>query len=206
MRNKSIKREPTVDQLTSQEQRNASEAQAVAVADAMRTALVPVLDARVESIKKSNGDSRIAVRAASGRFSKMTTAVAHADAKAGQQFLMEKVVNEAGKELTRKQHLREALYSGALDRAKSDKGYGGAVKGFQALNEDAALTQQKEAMVSAANQEESHPVRVIMVGYPDLMHKEMVNFEAEMKKREEKNRLGPSFAASEVLYTNPAQE
>lgn len=196
---KSNTQRPTVAQLTSDEQRNALETQMKSIADAPQTALVNTEDLRIEAIKKNNGQGdRIAVRAASGRFTKATTAVAAADAKAAQQFLITKVKNEVGEELSRKAHLREALYSGAISAAKSDKGIGGAVKAFEALNVDAGLVAAKESMIQAANQEELHPVRVVIMIAPQIMHPEVIDGD---KKPAEKK--APSFAEAEMIYTNP---
>jgi hypothetical protein len=166
-------------------------------------AIVQVGDARVEQIKKSNGQGdRLAVRAANGKFTKMATAVAHADAKQAQQFLAEKIVNEAGVELSRKQHLRVALFDGATAAAKQPRALGNAVKAFEALNEDAALTQAKEALLA----DQSHlqdPVRVVVINCPEnMMHKEIVDFEAELKRRKEKEAKGPSFIEGEVIQQN----
>lgn len=160
--------------------------------------IVQVGDARVEQIKKANGGYRLAVRAANGKFTKMTTAVAARDACDAQNFLAEKVKDEVGNERTRKAHLREALYTGAIKGSQSDKGLGPAVKAFEALNEDAALTQTKESMVQAANQEVNNPVRVVVINSPVLMHPEIVEFD----KRPEKPRQ-PSFAEVTSVETNP---
>jgi hypothetical protein len=181
------------------------ETQMKAAMEAPTQAIVQVGDARVEQIKKSNGDTRIAVRAASGRFSKMTTAVAHADAKQAQQFLLEKVTNEAGVELSRKQHLRVALFDGAIAAAKEPRALGNSVKAFAELNSDASLTQQKEAMVTAANQEENHPVRVVVINCPaNMMHPTELNYEEELRKREAKKQ--PSFAEVTGYTTNPQEQ
>jgi len=167
--------------------------------------IVQVGDARVETIKRSNGQAdRIAVRARSGQFTKMTTAVAHADAKQAQQFLAEKVKNAAGEELTRKQHMREALYTGMIKASQSDKGLNASVKAFAELNTDAALNQQKEAMVAEASKEIANPVRVVVVVGPENMLKpEMVDFEAELQKRKDRDAKGPSFAEVTEVITNP---
>lgn len=177
------------------------EAQAQALVDAPQTALVPKEDFRVEQVKKSNGQGeRLVVRAASGKFTKLVTAVAASDAKAAQQFLAEKVKNEAGVELSRKAHLREALFSGAIKAAEEPKALGNAVKSFEALNVDAALTQAKERML-VDDSNIQNPVRIVVIAPVTLMHPEVLD---DSKKTPEKK--SPSFAASEVVYTNPPRE
>lgn len=162
--------------------------------------LATVGDARVERVRKSNGQGdRLAVRAATGRFTKMTTAIAHADAKAAQNFLAEKVKDDLGKEASRKHHLRVALFDGAIKAAKEPRALGNATKAFEALNTDAALTQAKEALL----QDQSHiqdPVRVVVVAPINLMHPEVIEFD---KRKEEKRQ--PSFVEAEVVSTNPPQ-
>jgi hypothetical protein len=197
------KPEPTVDQLNSEAQRTTLETQATAMADAARTAITVQPDIRVEAVKKSNGQGeRVAIRAANGKFTKLATAVAAKDARQGQEFLLEKIKNEAGLELTRKQHLRNALYEGAIAAAKEPRALGNSVKSFQALNEDAALTQAKENMLQSANQEVTNPIRVVVINCPEnMLHKEIVNLDE--KKPEE--RKTPSFIDAE-FKTNPRQE
>jgi hypothetical protein len=157
-------------------------------------AIVPIGDARVEQIKKSNGQGdRLAVRAANGKFTKMTTAVAHADAKAAQQFLAEKVKDQLGNETSRKHQLRVALFDGAIKAAEEPKALGNAVKAFDSLNADAALTQAKETLLADQNHIQD-PVRIVVVPVIDLMHKDLIDFD---KKPAEKRV--PSFADSVVI-------
>jgi hypothetical protein len=170
------------------------------LASATRTALVKTEDVRVESIRHPQGD-RLAVRAANGKFTKLTTAVAARDARDAQNFLAEKVKDELGNERTRKAHLREALYSGAIKASQSDKGLGPAVKSFEALNEDAALTQAKESMITSANQEVQNPVRIVMINMPTLMVPEIQDGDKPKERPK-----APSFAEVLDIRTNPPQE
>jgi DUF438 domain-containing protein len=169
-------------------------------------ALATVGDARVEQIKKANGGDRMVVRAASGKFTKATTAIAAKDARQAQEFLIEKVKNDAGEELSRKQHLRVALFDGAIKAAKSDKGIGGAVKAFEALNEDAALPQTKESMIAAANQEVSNPIRVVFIPGLNLLDPTVHDFEKEQREKAERLAKGPSFAEVTGYTTNPPEQ
>lgn len=167
------------------------------LANATRTALVKTEDARVETLRHPQGD-RLAVRKTNGQFTKLTTAVAAKDARDAQNFLAEKVKDELGNERTRKAHLREALYSGAIKASQSDKGLGPAVKSFEALNEDAALTQAKESMITSANQEVQNPVRIVMINMPVIMNPDIIDL--DVKKPEKKKQ--PSFAEVLDIRTN----
>jgi len=175
------------------------ETQMKALADKTRTAIVKSEDIRVETLRHPQGD-RLAVRKTNGQFTKLTTAVAAKDARDAQNFLAEKVKDELGNERTRKAHLREALYSGAIKASQSDKGLGPAVKSFEALNEDAALTQAKESMITSANQEVQNPVRIVMISMPTLMVPEIQDGDKPKERPK-----APSFAEVLDIRTNPQE-
>lgn len=173
-------------------------------------ALATVGDARIERVKKSNGQGdRLAIRAANGKFTRLVTAVAAKDARDAQNFLTEKVKDANGVEASRKQHLRQALFDGAIDAAKNPKGLGNAVKAFDSLNEDAALTQAKESLLQDTSNIKPPLTVVVVPMIGNMMHPDVVD---ASKQSESATKKKPSFADDpniidvEVISTNPAPE
>jgi hypothetical protein len=64
----------------------------------------------------------------------------------------------------------------------------------------------REAAITAANRETTNPVVAINITMPVLVNPEMVDFEAELRKRKDRDLRGPSFAEVTGFSTNPPQE
>jgi hypothetical protein len=173
------------------------EAQAHALVDAPQTALVPKEDVRVEAIKKSNGEgTRLAARARTGKFMSRTEASAMVAAKDTQTFLSE-VDAETG--VSRHKSLLNKLYEGAKKAADEPRALGNSVKAVELLDEISGHRAIREEALSNKDHIQDK-VRIVVIAPVTLMHPEIVDF--DKKKPEAK---APSFAAAEVVYTNPQE-
>jgi hypothetical protein len=187
------KKLPTVDQLVSEEQRNTLEAQAVAMADATRTALVKTNgDLRLEKVKANTktGEREI-VRAQNGKFVKAATLAAALDAKESQAFLREIDPDEG---MSRKQAIRNALYKAALK--PTEKSLGSCVKVAEFFENESGNTLAKERVLADQTQE-TNPIRIVMVNMPVLMNPEVLDGDKPQERPK-----APSFADSEVIQQN----
>ena len=176
------------------------ETQAKALADATRTAIVKAEDVRIESIKHPQGN-RLAARARTGKFVSRTEASAMVTAKETQNFLTE-VDPETG--LSRHKSLLNKLYDGAKTAAGEPRALGNAVKAVELIDEIAGHRAAREEALSNKDHVKN-PINIVVIPSVTLVNPDVIDYEAELRKRKERDEKGPSFIDAE-FKTNPPQE
>jgi len=192
------KKLPTVEELVSVEQRKIMEDKAKEFMDSPQTSLAITEDVRLEKLKHPQG-ARIAARARTGKFISKTEASAIATTRDTQNFLSE-VDSESG--LSRHKTLLTKLYDGAKKASQTDKGIGGAVKAVELIDEMSGHRAAREEAIAQANKDVQNTVRVVMIPSITLVNPTLIDFEAELARRKEKDKLGPSFAEVLDIRTN----
>src|SRR5580704_8175375 len=160
------------------------------------TALVKA-PAALEQIIRTDGQKRTLARnTTNGKFMKRSEATAMNLTRQAQDFALAKSEQDAT--LTNAELLRKHLLNVAL-QCKSEKSLIGLAKIYETLIQDATGAKQVlEAAIKEANTEKLHPVQVVIITPPTLMHPEIL---PEQPAAPKKTR--PSFAEVTEIITNP---
>jgi len=160
------------------------------------TALAVKPPAVLEQIVRTDGQRKtIARNTANGKFMRRNEATAMKLTRDAQEFAEAKSEQDAT--LTNAQALRKHLMEVAL-KCTSEKSLIGLAKIYETLIQDATGAKAiLDAAIKDANTDKLHPVQVVIITPPALMHPEIIEEKPALPQKTK-----PSFIEAEIVQQN----